>query len=87
MPSSVSRELPSLKGRADAVAPGISLAAHTIASRWKIVLTSASSRHVCFVVEELNQTERYLASAGIEILPAAANSGIQRFYIREPAAI
>jgi catechol 2,3-dioxygenase-like lactoylglutathione lyase family enzyme len=45
----------------------------------------ASTRHVCFVVEDLGRTQEYLASAGVEILPDPRPvPGTQRFYIRDP---
>ena len=44
-----------------------------------------STRHVCFVVEDLNRAQEYLASAGVEILPDPRPvPGTQRFYVRDP---
>ncbi len=45
----------------------------------------SSTRHVCFVVEDLNRARDYLASAGVEILPDPRPvPGTQRFYVRDP---
>jgi catechol 2,3-dioxygenase-like lactoylglutathione lyase family enzyme len=44
-----------------------------------------SSRHVCFVVENLNRAEEHLASAGVTILPDPRPvPGTERFYVRDP---
>jgi catechol 2,3-dioxygenase-like lactoylglutathione lyase family enzyme len=44
-----------------------------------------STRHVCFVVENLDRARQHLASAGVEILPDPRPvSGTQRFYVRDP---
>ncbi|MDQ3668247.1 MAG: VOC family protein [Acidobacteriota bacterium] len=45
----------------------------------------SSTRHVCFVVEDLQRAQDYLASAGVEILPDPRPvPGTQRFYVRDP---
>jgi catechol 2,3-dioxygenase-like lactoylglutathione lyase family enzyme len=45
----------------------------------------SSTRHVCFVVEDLPGAQEYLASAGVEILPDPRPvPGTQRFYVRDP---
>jgi catechol 2,3-dioxygenase-like lactoylglutathione lyase family enzyme len=45
----------------------------------------SSTRHVCFVVEDVHRSQAYLASAGVEILPdPRPNPGTQRFYVRDP---
>jgi len=47
---------------------------------------SASSRHVCFTVEDLATTERMFRDAGVEIIPdARPQQGTLRFYVRDPA--
>jgi catechol 2,3-dioxygenase-like lactoylglutathione lyase family enzyme len=44
-----------------------------------------STRHVCFVVEDLHRAQDYLASAGVEILPDPRPvPGTHRFYVRDP---
>jgi catechol 2,3-dioxygenase-like lactoylglutathione lyase family enzyme len=45
----------------------------------------SSTRHVCFVVENLQRAQDYLASAGVEILPDPRPvPGSRRFYVRDP---
>ncbi|MBA3568634.1 MAG: VOC family protein [Pyrinomonadaceae bacterium] len=45
----------------------------------------SSTRHVCFVVEDLHRAQDYLASAGVEILSEPRPvPGTQRFYVRDP---
>lgn len=45
----------------------------------------SSTRHVCFVVENLHRAQNHLASAGVEILPDPRPvPGTRRFYIRDP---
>ncbi|MBA2524341.1 MAG: VOC family protein [Pyrinomonadaceae bacterium] len=45
----------------------------------------SSTRHICFVVEDLNRAQDHLASMGVEILPDPGPvPGTQRFYIRDP---
>ncbi|MCM3905214.1 MAG: VOC family protein [Pyrinomonadaceae bacterium] len=45
----------------------------------------SSTRHVCFMVEDLYRAQEYLASAAIEILPDPRPvPGIERFYVRDP---
>lgn len=45
----------------------------------------SSTRHVCFVVENLHRAQDYLASTGVEILPDPRPiPGTQRFYVRDP---
>ena len=45
----------------------------------------SSSRHICFVVEDLYRAQEYLGSAGVEILPDPRPiPGTQRFYVRDP---
>ena len=45
----------------------------------------SSTRHICFVVEDVHQAREYLASAGVEILPDPRPvPGTQRFYVRDP---
>ena len=47
---------------------------------------STSSRHICFAVDNLDQSERRFRDAGIEIVPDARPiAGTQRFYVRDPA--
>ena len=44
-----------------------------------------STRHVCFIVNNLDRAQEYLASAGVEILPDPRPvPGTQRFYVRDP---
>lgn len=44
-----------------------------------------SSRHICFVVENLRHAQDHLSSAGVEILPDTRPvAGTRRFYIRDP---
>jgi catechol 2,3-dioxygenase-like lactoylglutathione lyase family enzyme len=44
-----------------------------------------STRHVCFVVENLHRAHDYLASAGVEILPDPRPvPGTRRFYVHDP---
>ena len=45
----------------------------------------SSTRHICFVVEDLDRAQEYLASTGVEILPDPRPiPGTQRFYVRDP---
>lgn len=45
----------------------------------------SSTRHVCFVVQDADRTQAYLASAGVEILPDPRPvPGTHRFYVRDP---
>ncbi|MFN2513385.1 MAG: VOC family protein [Pyrinomonadaceae bacterium] len=45
----------------------------------------SSTRHFCFVVEHADQSQAYLASAGVEILPDPRPvPGTRRFYVRDP---
>jgi catechol 2,3-dioxygenase-like lactoylglutathione lyase family enzyme len=45
----------------------------------------SSTRHVCFVVEDLHRAQDHLASAGVKILPDPRPvPGTQRFYVRDP---
>ncbi len=45
----------------------------------------SSTRHVCFVVEDLYRAREYLEYAGVEILADARPvPGTQRFYVRDP---
>jgi catechol 2,3-dioxygenase-like lactoylglutathione lyase family enzyme len=46
-----------------------------------------STRHICFLVRNLKQAEKHLASAGIEILPdPRPDPETHRFYVRDPGA-
>jgi catechol 2,3-dioxygenase-like lactoylglutathione lyase family enzyme len=45
-----------------------------------------SSRHICFTVSDLKETERKFREAGVEIIPDARPiAGTSRFYVRDPA--
>jgi len=45
----------------------------------------SSRRHVCFIVADLEEAERTLLQAGVEIIPDKRPiSGWQRFYVRDP---
>jgi catechol 2,3-dioxygenase-like lactoylglutathione lyase family enzyme len=45
----------------------------------------SSRRHVCFIVAGLEEAERTLLQAGVEIIPDKRPiSGWQRFYVRDP---
>ena len=45
----------------------------------------SSTRHVCFVVEDLRRAQDHLGSAGVEILPDPRPiPGTQRFYVCDP---
>jgi len=45
----------------------------------------SSTRHICFLVEDLHRAQHYLASAGVEILPDPRPvPGTLRFYVRDP---
>lgn len=45
----------------------------------------SSTRHMCFVVEDVERAQAYLASAEVEILPDPRPvPGTQRFYVRDP---
>ena len=47
--------------------------------------TSISSRHVCFTVDDLAETEKRFRDANVEIIPdPRAIPGTQRFYVRDP---
>jgi catechol 2,3-dioxygenase-like lactoylglutathione lyase family enzyme len=44
-----------------------------------------STRHVCFLVEDLKRAQESLAVAGVEILPDPRPiPGTRRFYVRDP---
>ncbi len=44
-----------------------------------------STRHVCFVVEDLTRTEEHLKTSRVEILPDPRPvAGTNRFYVRDP---
>jgi catechol 2,3-dioxygenase-like lactoylglutathione lyase family enzyme len=44
-----------------------------------------STRHVCFIVEDLHRAQDYLGSAGVEILADPRPvPGTKRFYVRDP---
>jgi len=44
-----------------------------------------SSRHVCFTVSDLTETEKRFREAGVEIIPdPRPNPGSPRFYVRDP---
>jgi catechol 2,3-dioxygenase-like lactoylglutathione lyase family enzyme len=46
---------------------------------------SSSSRHVCFMVDDLDATEKRFREAGVEIIPDARPiPGSKRFYVRDP---
>jgi catechol 2,3-dioxygenase-like lactoylglutathione lyase family enzyme len=46
---------------------------------------SPSSRHVCFMVDDLATTEKRFRDAGVEIVPDARPvPGSPRFYVRDP---
>ncbi len=46
---------------------------------------AVSTRHICFLVEDLKQTQEDLALAGVEILPDPRPiPGTWRFYVRDP---
>jgi catechol 2,3-dioxygenase-like lactoylglutathione lyase family enzyme len=48
-------------------------------------LSSLSSRHVCFTVDDLAATEKRFREAGVEIIPDARPvPGSPRFYVRDP---
>ena len=45
----------------------------------------SSTRHVCFIVEDLHRAQEYLAATGVEILPDPRPlPGTLRFYVRDP---
>jgi catechol 2,3-dioxygenase-like lactoylglutathione lyase family enzyme len=45
-----------------------------------------SSRHICFTVSDLRETETKFREAGVEIIPDARPiAGTSRFYVRDPA--
>ncbi|HEV2833946.1 MAG TPA: VOC family protein, partial [Pyrinomonadaceae bacterium] len=45
-----------------------------------------SSRHVCFTVSDLKDTEKKFREVGVEIIPDARPvAGTSRFYVRDPA--
>ena len=49
------------------------------------VAEPSSTRHVCFVVEDIHRAQAHLASTGVEILPDPRPvPGNPRFYIRDP---
>jgi catechol 2,3-dioxygenase-like lactoylglutathione lyase family enzyme len=49
------------------------------------VIEQSSTRHICFVVENLNRAKEHLASAGVTILPDPRPvPGTERFYVRDP---
>ena len=44
-----------------------------------------SSRHVCFTVSDLAESEKRFRAAGVEIIPdPRPNPGTPRFYVRDP---
>ena len=44
-----------------------------------------SARHVCFAVSDLDETQRQLQNAGVEIIPDdRPMPGAPRFYVRDP---
>ncbi|MGH9967486.1 MAG: VOC family protein [Pyrinomonadaceae bacterium] len=44
-----------------------------------------STRHICFLVEDLERSEKHLVAAGVEILPDPRPvPGTRRFYVRDP---
>lgn len=44
-----------------------------------------SARHVCFAVSDLDETQRRLQDAGVEIIPDDRPlSGAHRFYVNDP---
>ncbi len=46
---------------------------------------SLSSRHVCFAVSDLTETEQRFRDAGVEIIPDPRPiPGTARFYVRDP---
>jgi catechol 2,3-dioxygenase-like lactoylglutathione lyase family enzyme len=46
---------------------------------------SMSSRHICFSVDDLNETEKRFRDAGVEIIPDPRPiTGTRRFYVRDP---
>ena len=48
---------------------------------------SLSSRHICFSVSDLAETENRFRDAGVEIIPDPRPiSGTRRFYVRDPGA-
>ena len=48
-------------------------------------LGSLSSRHVCFMVDDLDSTEKRFRGAGVETIPDPRPiPGTQRFYVRDP---
>ncbi len=45
----------------------------------------SSTRHICFVVEDLQRAQEHLGGAGVEILPDPRPvPGTHRFYVRDP---
>lgn len=45
----------------------------------------SNTRHICFLVEDLEGSQQHLAAAGVEILPDPRPiPGTRRFYIRDP---
>jgi len=45
----------------------------------------SSRRHVCFIVADLEEAERTLLQAGVEIIPDKRPiAGWRRFYVRDP---
>jgi catechol 2,3-dioxygenase-like lactoylglutathione lyase family enzyme len=48
-------------------------------------LSLLSSRHVCFMVDDLDATEKRFRNAGVEIIPDVRPApGTARFYVRDP---
>jgi len=46
---------------------------------------SLGTNHICFTVENIDQAQRHIASAGVEILPDPRPiQGTKRFYVRDP---
>ncbi len=44
-----------------------------------------SARHICFAVSDLDETQRRLRDAGVEIIPDDLPiAGTHRFYVRDP---
>ena len=46
---------------------------------------SLGTNHICFTVENIDQAQKHIASAGVEILPDPRPiQGTKRFYVRDP---
>lgn len=49
------------------------------------VTSTASDRHVCYVVADVALAERHLRDSGVEIIPDPRPIvGLKRFYVRDP---